>query len=210
MKTNRLSRPTAPLELVWSHCGVRHKVTAWPELAFCRESDGGWTEFTPDPSSFVFASAAVGLDRSRWAQFLEYLPAREREIVSSFKADRLAALAVIARCPALKEDLFAAPALVSFLASHVALRGTLNPRWDEINAVYERAGIYGLLEWLGLPASRQTLAILQRVDEPHVPRRLLEPLRAALWEPETLWLLQHAPALTEQELHSRCAQGMAA
>lgn len=210
MKLSRTAQRLRPIELTWSHCGDVYRVSAWPELTFSRLKDDSWQEFTPDPASFVFASAAIVLDRAAWENFLSFLPAEERALVETFKADRLGALAVLARCPAMRDDLRATPALVSFLASHTVLRGTVGPRWEEINAIYDRAGIYGLLEWLGLPASPQTLAILEKIEEPHVPRRLLEPLRTVLWEPETIWFLQQAESISERQIHERCFSPLAA
>jgi hypothetical protein len=204
MKTKRAARKSLlpTVELTWSHGGELHCVT--PELLFARERDERWTEFIPDPSTAMFASAADGISDVRWSAFLEFVSANERDVIESFGPGRLAALAVIARCPELVEELRATPALVPFLAEHVVLRGATEPRWEEINAVHERGGIFGVLEWLGLPASRQTLAILQRIDQPDLPRRLLEPIRSALWEPETMWLLQRTPSLTERALLAHC------
>ena len=68
----------------------------------------------------------------------------------------------------------------------------------------ERSGVFGVLEWLGLPASRQTLGILRSVVEPDLPRRLLEPLRTVLWEPRTIFALQRLPALTDRHLARFC------
>jgi hypothetical protein len=45
---------------------------------------------------------------------------------------------------------------------------------------------------------------LQKVAEPDLARRLLEPIRASLWEPETIWFLQHTPTLTERTLSHHC------
>ena len=84
------------------------------------------------------------------------------------------------------------------------LRGGSRSAWSEIEAVYEREGIFGLLQWLGLPASRQTLAILRNITDPDLSRRLLEPLRAALWEPEAIWALTHARAITDECLAKAC------
>jgi hypothetical protein len=55
-----------------------------------------------------------------------------------------------------------------------------------------------------LPASRQTLGILQQITDPDLPRRLLEPLRLNLWEPEGIWLLRHAGPMTDRQLARRC------
>jgi hypothetical protein len=114
------------------------------------------------------------------------------------------ALQVIARCPALLPELAETPALTAFLAAHVSLRGTPAPGWEEINAVYERSGIFGVLEWLGLPASRQTLAILRNIEEAELPKRFLEPLRTMLWEPRTIFALQRLPAITDRQLARHC------
>ena len=110
------------------------------------------------------------------------------------------ALAVIVHCPGLFETLVETPALTAFLAAHQGLRGGHHSGWSEIEAVYERGGVFGLLQWLGLPASRQTLAILRNIADPDLPRRLLEPLRSALWEPEVIWALSHELALTDEEM----------
>lgn len=203
MKTQRTSKKLSrTVELTWSHQAVRYCVTA--DLAFLRECDDRWVDYAPDPSSGAFASAADIISELRWLAFLEFVSEGERELVMRFGPGRLAALAVVSRCPALMDDLQATPALVPFLAEHVILRGTTEPRWEEINAVYERGGLFALLEWLGLPASRQTLTILQRIAQPDLPRRLLEPVRSALWEPETIWLLQRTPSLTEIALQHHC------
>jgi hypothetical protein len=113
-------------------------------------------------------------------------------------------LQVVARCPALLESLSETPALTAFLASHRSLRGAAAPAWSEINATFERGDIFGVLEWLGLPASRQTLAILHNVADPDVPKRFLEPLRTLLWEPRTIFALQRIPAITDRLLARYC------
>jgi len=141
---------------------------------------------------------------------LEFVPAAERRLLGQFDVGRLGVLAVVALCPALVADLLAAPALAPFIAEHTRLRGLDAPRWEEIAAVHNRGGIYALLEWLGLPASRQTMTILQKIADPDLGRRLLEPIRAALWEPETIWLLQHVPTLTELSLTHHCQASLAA
>jgi len=110
------------------------------------------------------------------------------------------ALQVIARCPSLLSTLDETPALTAYLAAHVSLRGTMEACWQEIEAVHERSGVFGLLEWIGLPASRQTLAILGNVAEPDLPKRFLESLRALLWEPTAIFALQRMPAITDRML----------
>lgn len=202
MKTNTAPLYSRTLDLVWSHQGDRYCVDS--ELNFFREADSGWEVWIPDPSTSVFTSAADLISEIRWQSFLDYVPAAERRLLEQFEEGRAAALAVIAFCPGLVADLLATPALVPFVAEHVRLRGATGPKWEEINAVHARAGIYGLLEWLGLPASRQTLTILQKIAMPDLARRLLEPIRLSLWEPETLWVLQHMPSLSERALAHHC------
>jgi hypothetical protein len=55
-----------------------------------------------------------------------------------------------------------------------------------------------------LPASRQTLAILQNLASADVPKRFLEPLRTLLWEPRTIFALQRVPAITDRQLAHYC------
>lgn len=204
--TKSSSRPASPpaVQLTWAHYGVLHRVTAWPDLRFEAQLDGRWMAFTPDPTDERFASAAVMLDAGSWNRFLDFMPLPERHFLETFKAGRIAALVVLASCPDLLADLDEVPAFTAFLAHHVSLRGDRAPQWATINAIHERDGLFGLLEWLGLPASRQTLTILGQITEPDLSRRVLVPLRGALWEPETLWALQHSPRLTERELLTRC------
>jgi hypothetical protein len=157
-----------------------------------------------DPTEESVASAANGISQRSWQEYLEYVPAAGRVFLDRFRAGRIAALQVLARCPELAADLIETPALSAFLAAHQSLRGASLPRWAEIGAVYERDGVFGVLEWLGLPASRQTLAILRQISDPDLPIRLLEPLRAILWEPETIWELQHTGEITSRHLDRFC------
>jgi hypothetical protein len=152
----------------------------------------------------AFASAALGVTPKQWRRYLEFVSAADRDFLQQFQFGRMAALQVIMHCPALLEQLSELPALTPFLSCHVGLCGGELPRWSEITAVFERDGIYGLLQWLGMPASRQTIAILRNISDPDIPRRLLEPLRAALWEPEAIWTLLHAPSLTDERLAEAC------
>jgi hypothetical protein len=152
----------------------------------------------------VFASAALGITAEQWRRYLEFMPAAEREFLMRFQFGRMAALYVITRCPHLLAELAQTPALTPFLSVHLSLRGGEQPGWSEIAAIFEREGIFGVMQWLGLPASRQTLAILQHIADPDLPRRLLEPLRTALWEPEAIWALSHAPTLTDARLAATC------
>ena len=193
----------SPLELSWSHLGARWRATLWPEVRFERETTGGkWAPTAP--SEDVVASGAVALDDAGWRRYSEFMPGEERAFLGRFRFGRLGALQVILRCPALLAELAATPALTAFLANHATLRGAQASRWEEISAIYERSGVFGVLEWLGLPASRQTLGILRQITDPDIPRRLLEPLRVSLWEPEGIWLLAHAGPMTDRQLARRC------
>jgi hypothetical protein len=193
----------APLELSWSHFGTRWRATLSPQVRFEQATDGdAWSP--AEPSEDVIASGAVALDAAGWRRYSEFLPPEERAFLGKFHFGRLGALQVIAHCPALLAELVATPALTVFLANHASLRGAVGARWEEIAAIHERSGIFGLLEWLGLPASRQTLGILQQITDPDLPKRLLEPLRTSLWEPEGIWLLRQAGPMTDRQLARRC------
>jgi hypothetical protein len=196
------------VDLVWSHYGERYCVDH--DLNFYREAEDGWTVWQPDPASSIFSSAADMISETRWSAFLDFVPMATRRLLEQFDVGRLGVLAVVAFCPGLVADLLATPALAPFVAEHARLRGSAGPRWEEIVAVHSRGGVYALLEWLGLPASRQTLTILQKIAEPDLARRLLEPIRAALWEPETIWLLEHTPSLSERALVHHCQASLAA
>jgi hypothetical protein len=192
-----------PLELTWSHFGARWRVTLWPDLRFEQEkTDGAWVPAAP--SEEVVASGAVALDDASWRRYLEFMPSEERAFLQRFHLGRLGALQVILRCPGLLRDLTATPALIAFLANHASLRGAPASRWQEIAAIHDRNGIFGVLEWIGLPSSRQTLGILRQIADQDVPRRLLEPLRTSLWEPESIWLLARSGQMTDQQLACRC------
>jgi hypothetical protein len=191
-----------PLALSWSHCGVSYRVTAWPEVAFERLYGDEWIPV--NPSEDVLASAAQTCGPREWQPYLEFVPAEERALLERFGVTRMEALQVIARCPALVSVLADTPALAGYLAAHTGLRGMSDPGWREINAVYERSGVFGLLEWLGLPASRQTVAILHNVSDPDLPKRFLEPLRTLLWEPGAIFTLQRMSAITDRQLARFC------
>lgn len=207
----RRSRSTAAIfptaaaspDLHWIHDGVRHRVTVWPDVRFEQEVAAGEWECA-EPGEAAFASASLGVTGNQWRRYLEFVPAAERAFLEKFQFSRMAALHVLRRCPELLADLTALPALTPFLSVHQSLRGHDEPRWSEISAVFEREGIYGVLQWLGLPASRQTRTILQAIADPDLPRRLLEPLRAALWEPQAIWALTHAVTLTDERLAEAC------
>ena len=198
----RTKKCLVPLALAWSHGGVPYRVTAWPEVQFERLYGTDWIPIAP--SEEVLASAAQACGPLEWRPYLEFVPADVREFLARFSFARMEALQVIARCPALLPALAETPALTAFVAAHVGLRGTARPCWSEIGAVHERNGVFGVLEWLGLPASRQTLAILRNVEEPDLPKRFLAPLRTLLWEPRTIFALQRLPAITDRQLASYC------
>lgn len=199
---HRFGKCLVPLALVWSHEGVSYRVTPWPEVRFERLYGSDWIETAP--GDMVLASAAQSCDADAWRSYLEFAPADVRIWLERFSFMRMEALQVIARCPSLLPDLEATPALVSYLAAHMTLRGTGGPCWAEIGAVHERGGIFAVLEWLGLPASRQTLAILRNVADPDLPKRFLEPLRTLLWEPGAIFALQRLPAITDRQLARYC------
>jgi hypothetical protein len=203
MKT---STPSVRLDphLQWSHQGAAYRVSPWPELIFQYRQGARWMRFIPDPSQAEFASIERMIDEAQWAAFVGFMPPAEREFVQLFRHGRLAAVALIAQCPTMVQDLREVPALAPFVAHHVALRGVERPCWGELAAVHERAGLFGLLEWLGLPASREVLAILQRVARPDLACSLLEPIRRVLWEPATAWFLRQADSISDQQLRSHC------
>lgn len=196
----------APVEapiLTWIHDGVRHRVGVWPDVRFEREgAPGEWRE--AEPTEAAFASAALGVGAAQWRRYLEFVPGTERAFLERFEFSRLAALHVIIRCPEILGELINAPALTPFLALHRSLRGGDASNWNEITAIFEREGVFGVLTWLGLPASPQTLSILAHIKDPDLPRRLLEPLRSALWDPEAIWTLAHAPLLNDEQLAHAC------
>ena len=193
----------APGFLHWIHDGYRYRVTAWPEAAFHREVIPGHWE-AEDPSPGALASAALGVGGAAWRRFLEFVPPEVRGLLPRYVHGRMAALLVALRCPDLLSELHQTPVLTCFLAAHSELRGGGAAAWAEISAVHEREGTFGLLQWLGLPASRQALAILRRVAEPDLPPRLLAPLRASLWEPVVCSQLARVPALDDEELFLAC------
>lgn len=204
LTTHSFVRSKASLfaELLWSHQGFLHRATTWPRVRFERRDANDWVAVEPDEA--MFASAAARLTAESWSHYLEFFPAEIRAFLENFTYGRLAALQVVAECPSLVPDLAEAPALTAFLAHHERLRGQHAPRWAEIVAVHERGGLFGVLEWLGLPASRQTVAILRNVLDADLPIRLLAPLRTVLWEPETVVELQRTPRLTDRALSKFC------
>ncbi|MFM9030701.1 MAG: hypothetical protein ACKOTF_08465 [Opitutaceae bacterium] len=203
MKSRMPAAPASAPELAWIHDGARWRVTAWPDATFLVESSPGrWAPAVPGEAAL--ASAALGVSPARWRRYLEFVPAEVAAFLGRFAFSRMAALFAVTRCPELAAELTRTPALVAFLVAHRGLRGGENEAWGEIAAVFERDGIFGLLQWLGLPASRQTLEVLRRVGDPDLPRRLLEPLRTALWEPEVLWSLGRGGIVSDEQLARAC------
>lgn len=200
--TRRPMKTSLPLALNLSHFGELHRVTPWPDVRFERLYGNDWLPLNTDCD--LLAAASVACRHRDWQPYLEFVPAEVRTFLLGFSFARMEALQVVARCPELVPALIETPALTAFVAAHVGLRGTANPCWAEINAVHERSGVYGVLEWLGLPASRQTLTILCHLESPDLPRRFLEPLRTQLWEPRTIFALQRMPAITDRDLAVHC------
>lgn len=201
-RLTKTQKCSVPLALAWSHAGAFYRVTPWPEVQFERLYGEEW--IAASPSEEVLASAAQTCGEPAWQAYGDFVPAEVRQWLSQFSFTRMEALRVVARCPALWPTLAEYPALAAFLAAHVNLRGMAAPAWGEINATFERSEIFGVLEWLGLPASRQTLAILRNLSDPDVPKRFLEPLRTLLWEPRTIFMLQRIPSITDRQLARYC------
>ena len=202
MKLTAPSWRRLSVELSWLYAGSSWRVTAWPEVSFQRRTEERWVEESPE--ELCLASAAKSLTLEDWERYLDYMPRPERTLVEQFRFGRLAALQLLARCPLLFADLQDTPSLVPFLTHHRFLRGSETFRWAEISALHERSGLYGVLEWLGLPASPQTLRVLRNVADPDLPWRLLEPIRTTLWEPNALFVLQKSPALDDRKLSRLC------
>lgn len=201
LNLRRPMKTSLPIALTWSHYGELHRVTPWPEVRFERLYGDDWIAVNPDDNLLEAASLAC---RNRdWRPYLDFVPTEVRTFLAGFSFMRMEALLVAARCPGLLTDLIPTPALTAFVAAHASLRGA-NPAWTELNAVHERSGVFGVLEWLGLPASRQTLRILANLESPDLPKRFLAPLRTQLWEPQTIFALQRTPAITDRHLARFC------
>lgn len=200
--SRRAKKSFVPIALSWSHCGVAYRVTPWPDVQFERLYGAEW--ITVEPSEAALASAAQSCGPAAWRAYLEFVPTDVREFLSGFAFKRMEALQVVARCPELLPALVDAPALTAFVAAHGSLRGTTGPAWAEISAIFERRDVYGVLEWLGLPASRQTLTILRNISDRDVAKRFLEPLRSMLWEPRSIFALQRVPEITDRYLARAC------
>ena len=169
-------------ELCWSSLGRSYRVGVWPEPVFMRtKRDGAWEVYTPDPGAEEFGAAAVLLSNKGWANYLEFVPSEAAAFVAGIGAGKLEAWAVLTQCPELLPVLEQAPALVTFLAGHVALLGAEAPRWTEVRAVYERGGHWALLDWLGLPATRKGWEALCGWHLADIARKDLLQCRARLW-----------------------------
>ena len=189
-------------ELSWIVNDTTWRVTIWPHPTFQIRTDDGWVSRVPD--ELLLASAAKHLTAGDWDRYLQSLPSEERSFVETFRQGRLAALHVLTLCPALARKCQETPALVCFLTHHRSLRGTQRFCWDEMEAVHERSGLFAVLEWLGLPATRDTLKVLRAIADPDLPFRLLEPLRASLWEPRSRSALSHTEVLDDRRLSLLC------
>ncbi len=204
-RMNRSSRTKpcfVPLALSWTHDGAAYQLTAWPEAQLERRYGNEWVAVGgAEPAA---RAAVTGVEPAAWRAYLEFVPVEVREFVGSFRANRISALQIAARCPDVVGALTETPALAGFVAAHAALRGAVTPRWSELNGVFERGGVFGLLDWLGLPASRQTIAILRQVVAPDMPERLLAPLRAMLWQPTGVFALAQLPPITDEQLAEAC------
>jgi len=145
---------------------------------------GEWIPIRPSAELLEVASLELGRRgrNTHWDAYLDFVPQPEREFVASFEFNRVSALFAAAHCPALLPELRRTPALTVFLAEQFELRNTGEATWAQLNAVYERADIWGVLEWLGLPATAHTLRALGELNAPDLPRRFLEPLRTQLWQ----------------------------
>lgn len=203
--TRRFAQPA--FELTWAYAARFHRVTCWPEVQFECKIDDVWQPVAP--SEELLTAAALSLTPADWKRYLQFVPETERAFLEQFRFGRLEALRVITRCPELLEILSETPALTAFVAAHPNLRGTPGCRWAEISAVVERNGVFGLLEWLGLPANRTTLAALGNLADPEVPHRLLEPTRGALWQPASREVMLRTSAISDVQL-ARCCQMRAA
>ncbi|MCF3648736.1 hypothetical protein [Synoicihabitans lomoniglobus] len=168
-------------ELLWHHNGQGHRVTLWPEVAFEKElSPGLWRPYTPDVRSDSFCTGAVSLTKRHWQAYLEFCPVEWSQLIQRFSFHRLHALAALAYCPALTEDILEHPVLALVAAAHSDLRSVL-PEWGELNAVRERSTIFEVLGWLGLPPTRACIDHLDQLD-PDLPVRDLRRVRDVLWQ----------------------------
>ena len=202
IRSSRSKKCSVPVSVAWSHDGAAFRLTSWPEVEFERQYGDEWIRTAIHPD--VLVSAAADIEVAAWRAYLEFVPADVREFVGYFRTHRIAALQVAARCPDIVGALSDAPALTAFVTEHALLSGPAGVRWSELNAVFERSGIYGLLDRLALPSSRDTLAILRNVVAPDLAPSLLAPLRKLLWQPQGIFVLAKLPAITDRELARAC------
>lgn len=200
--SHRPARCLVPVALVWSHENVTYRATPWPDAQIECNYGGEWISLSPSTAVLAAASRA---DQKAWRSYLEFTPAVVRQFLGLFRTNRMMALQVAARCPELIGTLLETPALVPFLAAHATLRGEGGPRWSAVNAVFERGGVFGVLDWLGLPGTKQALAILRNLVSPDVAPALVEPLRKTLWVPQGVFALAQSPVITERQLTDACA-----
>lgn len=172
-RSSRSPKCFVPLAFSWSHDGAVFRVTPWPEVQFERSYDSEW--IAAWPSADALAAGASQCSGPAWQRYLEFVPAEVRELLRSFRTGRLAALRVAACCPDMMAVLIETPVLAVFQVEQ-------GWRWREANAVYERGGVFGLLEWLGLPASRRTLSVLQGLCDPDPSQPAIARLRRLLWD----------------------------
>lgn len=204
-RMNRSSRTRhcfVPLALSWTHDRASYRLTSWPEARFERAYGDDWVAI--GNLEEAARQAITSVTPAAWRRYLEFVPVEVREFVGCFRANRVAAIQIAARCPELVATLTETPALTGFVAVHAMLRGAAAPKWNELNGVFERGGVFGVLDWLGLPASRQVMAILRNVVAPDLPENLLSPLRTMLWQPTGVFALAQLPAITDEQLTEVC------
>lgn len=168
---------TAP---TWTTAARTYRIMPNP-LCFEYRTASGWAPHCPNPTEDSWADAELAVQNADWNGFLSFTEPWVRDLASQFEAHRLAALAVAASCPELGRALCGIPSLTVLVAIHGSLRGESRPHWEEIDAIYERNGIYGVMEWLGLPASRSALAAFRLIEDPALPLSLANRLRENLW-----------------------------
>jgi hypothetical protein len=198
--SSRMSRCSIPLALTWNYAGAAYRVTPWPEVQFERRYGSEWVAIQPAAEMLCAAQPSAGT----WRAYLEFVPASVRELLVRFGANRLLALRVAAHCPDLFGALADIPALLTFVGCHARLRGTQSERWDELSAQFERGGVFAVLDWLGLPATKPAMVILSTLISADLAPRLAEPLRAALWRPTGVLALAANGQLPDRQLTDYC------
>lgn len=161
------SRP----DLTWIHDGARHRVSVWPDVRFERElGPDEWVEL--EPGEGAFASAALGVTGRQWRRYSSSCR-RRAGILGAIPVQPDGGAACPHALSALLHELVQVPALTAFLTAHLGLRGGDAPAWGEISAVYERDGLFGVLQWLGLrlPTDARHPAARRRSRPPAAPAR---------------------------------------